>query len=354
MNNWYPNLTGVAHDNVGFAIRKILDNVYATQGKVDGLAKSIPSKLTLSSADKADIANSLQINGSSPLNVAGLLGQLAQAQKALAPVSQASGAPSSGTNPNPQPGQLQIQNGQLFFFDDSTNPGQWRAVSATGVFVQDTFANITLYDATSYPLGAVFWATDATVGYTVQEVSTVNTWVYAWGTNFLGDITLLPTLTTTDAGFKLYDVNWDHTWQWDGTAWHYQPDEPSEPGDVKWRASTATPLKNGWQVCDGSTVTATQDDATTTSVTVPNLFGQYAAGIAAGSYTGTQIPAVAPVATGGAVDPTSLSPSSASFAPAGSPAITSFSDPHSHTMTQPTISDVGRPPTVLLVPYYRL
>lgn len=361
MNNWYPNLTGKIHNDAAFAIRKVMDSVYALTNKTQGLEGKINA---VQPPNIANISQALQVSGSNPLNINGLIGLLAQPQKAIVTVSSATGTPSSGITPTPSAGQLQIQNGQLFFFDNTTSPGQWRPVTAVGTMIIDTFVNLTNYDPTTYPVGTMFWASDNTVLYTIQVVSLVNTWVYILGTDSASTISALPTLSTSDAGYKLYDAAWDHTWQWDGTFWNYQPDEPWEPGDIKWRASSSAPLKSGWHIADGSTVTATQNDATTTSITLPDMRTYYIK--ATDTYIGVGIaahPATIlgqPLSTGSASTGDNVSVGAIAVqSGAGTTVVNGVTfvpaaGGHAHTIPTLTNNTDGTPATFSLVPWFRL
>lgn len=130
MTPWYPNLTGLVHPEVEKAITTLFQQHYNL--KVDNDTQHLElNKLVFDPANPPDAhsnatRDSLQINGSTPLNINGLLGILAQPQKALAPVSAASGSPSTpGTAP--VSGQLQLQNGVLYFFNGSS----WQKADTT-------------------------------------------------------------------------------------------------------------------------------------------------------------------------------------------------------------------------------
>lgn len=355
MNKWYPNLTGKVPAEVDHAIKILFDHVYKP------LDIFIPKPLSVK-----EISKELQTPGESPLNVSGLIGILSQPQKAMVSVSTVSGAPTLNNIPAPVSGQLQIQNGQLFFFDTSTNPGMWRAISAVATILEDLFINISLYNPVNYPNGTLFWALDKTVLYISQLISSVPTWIYILGTDTTSTIGSKPTLGVNDVGYKLYDPAWDHTWKWNGTAWHYNDNE-TEPGDVRLRASSVAPLRNGWHVADGSAgVTVSKDDATTTTITLPDLRTFYLKMAAA--YTGSGVAAVAPTGSAGATvtsdDPsgdgiTTASGSVAAGAGAPSTFLTSASfvpavGGHHHSIPAITIGSNGTPPTFSLIPYYRL
>lgn len=116
MTPWFPNLSGLVHPEVERAILNLYKEINPS-----------PSLESTAAVPVHQIAQrELQVNGSAPLNVGGLLGLLSQPQKALAPISPAPGAPSS-SGPAPQPGQFQIQNGVLYFF----NNGTWQQVTAS-------------------------------------------------------------------------------------------------------------------------------------------------------------------------------------------------------------------------------
>ncbi len=87
--------------------------------------------------------------------------------------------------------------------------------------------------------------------------------------------------------FRSTDFN--HEYLWKGNAWeglNY------DAGDIVWRI--AAPSVGGYAMCDGSTVTTSQSDGTTASLTTPNLIGYYAKGATS---AGANVAAVAPTSS---------------------------------------------------------
>lgn len=64
-------------------------------------------------------------------------------------------------------------------------------------------------------------------------------------------------------------------------------------------AGNSTPP--GWHLCDGSTVTITKSDSTTTGFTTPNFQGGYYP--KGGTYTGTTVPVLDPILSGSGTTP---------------------------------------------------
>jgi hypothetical protein len=100
------------------------------------------------------------------------------------------------------------------------------------------------------------------------------------------------TLTAEDAGYLYYATDYLHTYKWNGSGWEYASWDRIS-GEV---AAFVSDPGTGWALCDGSSVTRTLSNATTTSFTTPDLRGLYVKGST--TYTGAVVNAVAPAITG--------------------------------------------------------
>lgn len=77
----------------------------------------------------------------------------------------------------------------------------------------------------------------------------------------------LPVLTSEDSGFIVYVTDFNHTLQWDGTAWQWGP---GDSGSGYFGFFLQAPTAGGWHLCDGSSVEMLNADGTTTLVALPN------------------------------------------------------------------------------------
>lgn len=222
-----------------------------------------------------------------------------------------------------------------------------------GVLLEDTHANrLTLYPASNYTVGTVFYETDRTVVYAVTNSSGVLVWQYIGGVMYAAFSARPTDLSTNDAGF-LYEVS-DHLHfcRWSGTAWAILDN------DAGIFVDSAVALGTGYQLCDGTATTylaISGTDLAQTAFTTPDEntapAGVYHKSIAA--YTGTINAAVAPTLSGSsaaaatgvttnnesahthAVTSPTAAPSATATVSAGLGA-TVASDTHTHTITSPT------------------
>lgn len=170
-----------------------------------------------------------------------------------------------------------------------------------GIVLEDTHANrLTLYPAATTATGTLFWETDRTVLYVVEESSTgARSWQYVGGM-FNATFANRPTdLGTDDTGFLYFASVYIHICRWSGSGWAitdggggYIVDAIAVPAGVA-----------GWQLCDGTAttyLTLSGADLAETAFTTPDensgVAGVYHKSIAA--YTGVINAAVAPVLTG--------------------------------------------------------
>lgn len=211
-----PNLSGRVDPIVEATIREMGQQIATLTSRLASVeSTNVPS---LASINKA-----LQIGGSNPLNVTGLVGQLSQPQVAKAQT--VSTLPPAQQSNNNQNGTLLIQGGILYVFSTATVPGQWVAVAATGVILEDTHASrVANFPPGSFALGVSFYETDRTVLYINELISGNNTWIYSLGV-YSSVIANRPTdLGVNDVGFIFHATDQGMSYTWNGTVWIYRPE----------------------------------------------------------------------------------------------------------------------------------
>lgn len=220
--NWYPNLEGILPGQAAQAIRRVLDAVYGLREQVNKIP--VADLLTRQQAESrysaAVVREKIQSSGPAPLNVTGLVGQLAQPQYAYVP--DVEDLPNVLLDPLSQDRLLIVKNRQLYVFDAAVEPGRWEIVGLT-VF-QDTHAQRLTnpdYDPEELAEGTMFWETDRTVLYMVRTVNGTKVWQYRLGRmrgSFSPDER--PTdLGANDTGFLFHASDLGRTFRWSGTAW---------------------------------------------------------------------------------------------------------------------------------------
>lgn len=167
-------------------------------------------------------------------------------------------------------------------------------------------------------------------------------------------------LRSQDEGLLFHATDFDRWFRWNGSSWERAPQERPTAEIAFFAVTPGT----GWRLCDGAAaITRTNADATTTSVTMPNLVGRYVKGGAA--YTGANVAAVAPGLTGSTASATTgiTTDSAGGGGEAQSGAGAATTGSHSHGVTDPghshgvgtlAVDAAGEPAHVVLLPYYRL
>lgn len=348
-----PTIAGLADPRVVSAIELLAQRSQHVAAEfADVLAKVGALENAKAPLSASEIKTRLQVNGGYALDVTGLLGVLAQPQKAGVPLVNEL-PPATATNN----GQLVNFNGVLYYLNATTDPGQWLPISAVGTTLLDTHANRLLnYPPANYAVGTTFWETDrkslylatgavtrvwtfilgqpmtgstgarpADLGvndpgfpYQNSSTGTLQSWsgtvwldvsgvmsgthaarpatagvgvlyvetdrgnaVYrSTGSNWVliaqarpMDVTLSPDtkpagLGANDTGFLISATDFFREYVWVGTGWI---DVPGQESRDTIQFFAIAPIVNGWQYCDGSTVTESQADGSTASVTVPDL-----------------------------------------------------------------------------------
>lgn len=163
--------------------------------------------------------------------------------------------------------------------------GWWNLDVVEAPAIQDTFANLGSYSASSYRVGTVFNATDRKISYGVQipNPAGVKTWVYYNGI-FEDVLANIPVgLGVNDTGFIFRASDYLHNWRWSGTAWSLLSAAQSGlqggslPGTMLF--SLGGPPFGGsgalWHLCDGSMQLVSQEDATLVNTTLPTIANTY-------------------------------------------------------------------------------
>jgi hypothetical protein len=222
------------------------------------------------------------------------------------------------------------------------------------------------------PLGSQLIIEDWDITLVAKRLSGEPQWRYESGTYRTTLANKPTTLTAKDAGFLFHSTDYLRTWRWTGTAWTYADGQKEAHEIIVYPGAVPA----GYALCDGSAVTVTLSDATTTSFTTPDLTGQYLKG---GTYTGSVVSAVAPGLTGsidsagahthsvsvsgttgsssvnatvdlGAATDAALDSHTHSVTATGS---TDSQGSHTHTHTL-AVDATGQPPHVLLTPCVKL
>lgn len=177
--------------------------------------------------------------------------------------------------------------------------------SITGLLatiLQDTHANrVAGYDPADYDPGALFFETDRTVVYRVNEAGT--DWVYAFGEMAAAFASVPTDLGADDEGFLLQITDYGHRVRWDGAAWAFAP---GDQGNGYFQDFAVAPTVPGWKLCDGSATTYLSMGATITATAfnTPNLAGSPAYRKSAAAYTGSIDAATAPGLSGSTANAT--------------------------------------------------
>lgn len=153
-------------------------------------------------------------------------------------------------------------------------PGFWQQGTVSTPTIRDTHANRVNYPAANYPLGTVYYETDTIVEYAVQLPGGVNTWLYFNGI-FEDVLANIPVgLGPEDISYTFRASDYKHSYRWTGTAWSRLPGGLG-PGTFLVVAQVFYLPDGLWQLCDGSTVPVSQNDATLVNETTPIFANQY-------------------------------------------------------------------------------
>ena len=264
---FYPNLEGnreddsVFREKVANGLRIAFDYIHshsqdigAVNNKQETSASKIATDLTFT-----NIRNQLQLNGSAPLNVYGLIGSQSVIQDLYAN--------------RPVPGSQLV--GTWFWATDYTTLWVNQLVSGASqwVYVAGMYRAVVASIPTtliSGDDGFLFLGTD-------------RNWVWRWsGTAFVlqdhlsniyrAALASIPTLGVNDAGAQFFVTDYTHLLRWTGTAWEFGP---GDFGSGHIQGFAFAPPGGTWQICDGTAVNYLKADGTTANFTTPNLTGHY-------------------------------------------------------------------------------
>jgi hypothetical protein len=116
----------------------------------------------------------------------------------------------------------------------------------------------------------IYFQTDTGVVYVSRILSNIWQWTYMAGAMTVATLADLPTgLGPADEGLIVYELEYFHAYQWDGSAWRFLPGDPGA-GYIVATASGA-PVGGLWALCDGSVVDVSQGDGTIAATSTPNL-----------------------------------------------------------------------------------
>lgn len=181
-----------------------------------------------------------------------------------------------------------------------------------GTIIQDTHAaRLTLYPASNYAPGTLFYETDRNVIYTVSSSSGVLAWIYVAGMFSAAFASRPVDLGVNDTNFLLWVTVHAHVCRWNGTSWNIT----DGGGGYIVDSPFALPAV-GWQVCDGTatdylvvsgadlavTAFTTPDEVTAPSGVYHNSIAAYTGVINAAS-AGAISGSTASAAAGVTVDP---------------------------------------------------
>lgn len=208
------NLQGALPQKAEQYILALSQVVQGIQAKLDSTSSSFITPSQLSSTLQS-FAQSIQANGSSPINVTNLSGVLSQPQ--LAGIPTVTSLPDL-SDPLSQPNAVVLFHHQLYVFNASVSPPQWQP-ALISVLV-GTHAERLAYDITGFNDGLVWYETDRTTAYLL--ISGIWNWVFGrmYGRD---EFSSPPTdLLTTDAGFEFEPVSTGSTMRWSGQYWTVQ------------------------------------------------------------------------------------------------------------------------------------
>src|SRR6185312_2136870 len=226
-------------------------------------------------------ANGVTTNGSSAPSVLDSSGTPTSSTTVPSTTPVVSALPTSG--PLLVIGQYVIFQGKPYIYTAFPGGSDYWALDTTGSpSISDTQANLSLYPAASHPVGTVFHATDWNISYAVQNVGGTLTWVYYNGIYEATLATIQSKIASLGpAEYRLIARASDylHNWFWTGSA--FSLTEAAKIGFAGGLFPGSTLVSVGgppfgggsqlWQLCDGSTVDVSQEDASVVATAVPTI-----------------------------------------------------------------------------------
>src|SRR6185312_1454633 len=161
-------------------------------------------------------------------------------------------------------------------------PDYWALDTTAAPSIRDVIANLSLYPASNYAVGTVFQATDLSISYAVQSVGGTNLWIYYNGIYEAPLATiqaLIASLGPSEYRMIARASDYLHNWFWTGSA--FSLTEAAKIGFAGGLFPGSTLVSVGgppfgggsqlWQLCDGSTVDVSQEDASVVATAVPTI-----------------------------------------------------------------------------------
>lgn len=296
--DWYPQLSSGADHTLVEAVREAFSRIYSLRDSLSATSSQVDAihpPLSLS-----DVSKALTLGGPNALNLQGLIGVLAQAQRS---VTFGTHAKRLSLRPLDYIQQLFVETDRNYALYFSTGKA-WILIIGIGFGrFEDRWA-----DLGSTDIGAL-WIENSRLA--VGSVSNFPTWrwsgsVWAYVSGMLTRqqsqlAALLATLGSSDGGLLVYVSDFPHWLLWNTVSFQFGPGDPGSgyivatPGII--------PFANvpSWGLCDGNTYSVLHGDGNTSNITTPNLSNEVF--IKGGAYTGNQQNATSPTwAPGAATD----------------------------------------------------
>lgn len=299
--NWYPTLRGLVPPAVDDAIRIAFDNLYTLRGQVQAANNAVQQVAGDANNTVIKIINTIQANGTAPLNVTGLPGVLADVQRSVNFGLHALRV--LGFPPASYPAQLfaETDRDTLYY---SSGIG-WFLISGQGYGTfEDRWADLGPNDA-----GALYFETGRNNISAVPPLLTYrwdgNSWAYTEGQisrNQADLATLAGTLGAGDTGLPVNVTDYHHQLAWDGNNnnWNWGPNDDLRAGEGP-IFREVDPSGNGWHLYDGNgAVPYLLANGNTATAALPDLVSGAgnSAFLVGGSPNGGPNAAVAPTFTG--------------------------------------------------------
>ncbi len=295
--DWYPTISNADH-SLTEAVREAFSRIYSLRDSIGGVSSQIAALPP--PPDLGSIAQSLSLGGSNPLNLEGLVGVLAQAQRS---VTFGTHAKRLSLRALDYIQQLFVETDRNYALYFSTGKA-WILIIGIGFGrFEDRWA-----DLGNESIGAL-WVENSRLS--IGAASSFPTWrwsgtVWAYVTGMLTRTqaqlaALLATLGSSDGGLLVYVFDFPHWLLWNTVSFQFGPGDPGSGYIVA--SPGILPFANlpSWGLCDGSTYAVLHADGNTSNITTPNLSNEVF--IKGGAYTGNQQPATSPTwAPGAATD----------------------------------------------------
>lgn len=179
--------------------------------------------------------------------------------------------------------QYVIYQGKVYIYTAFPGGPDYWALDTTGApSIRDVIANLGLYPAANYAVGTVFQATDWNISYSVQSVGGTNEWIYYNGI-YEAPLAMIQAQIASlgPREYKLIARASDYLHNWFWTGFSFSLTEAAKIGFAGGLFPGTTLFSLGgppfggtsqlWQLCDGSTVPVSQEDASLVNTAVPTI-----------------------------------------------------------------------------------